>query len=74
VVATNVGSVTEIIKNEETGLLIPPADAEAIQKALTTLASNALSAKRYAGNLKELVITHFGVEEMVRKLIILYRS
>jgi len=40
IVATSVGGNVEIIKNEETGLLVPPKDTSSLYTAMETLYSN----------------------------------
>jgi alpha-maltose-1-phosphate synthase len=40
VIATNVGSFSEVIENEKTGLLIPPNDNQALQNAIIRLMSD----------------------------------
>lgn len=45
VIATNVGGVKEILKNEETGLLVPPKDPEALADKIIYLLKNPDKAK-----------------------------
>jgi glycosyltransferase involved in cell wall biosynthesis len=40
IVATNVGGISEIIKNTESGILVPPGDANALTEALSYLLSD----------------------------------
>jgi glycosyltransferase involved in cell wall biosynthesis len=40
VVASNTGGLREIVRDQETGLLVPPGDVGALAKALLTLATN----------------------------------
>jgi glycosyltransferase involved in cell wall biosynthesis len=46
IVATNVGDLCEIFKNEETGILIPPGDSSEIARSVTHLLNNPDYAKR----------------------------
>jgi len=40
VVATNVGAIPEVVKHEETGLLVPPKDTKALAEAIIKLLKN----------------------------------
>lgn len=49
VVATRAGGVTEIVRDEETGLLVPPGDPDALARALARLSADPALARRLAG-------------------------
>lgn len=71
-IATNVGGIPEVVIDGETGILVPPADSEALAKAIKKLLSNPELAKRYgkAGNRR--VLENFTVDKYIRKLENLY--
>ena len=46
VVGTNVGGIPELIKNNETGILIPPENPEELSNAVNELLSNIIKAKQ----------------------------
>ncbi len=48
VIASNVGGITDIVADEKTGLLVPPADPAALAGALERLATDASLAERLA--------------------------
>lgn len=50
VIATNVGGIPEIIKNNETGILIEPGDVESLTEALSYLIRNPLDRNRIANS------------------------
>jgi glycosyltransferase involved in cell wall biosynthesis len=59
VVATHVGGIPEIVTDGETGLLVPPEDAQALAKALEQLLSDPDRARRLGENLRRRVVADF---------------
>jgi glycosyltransferase involved in cell wall biosynthesis len=74
VVASNTGGIPEIITDEESGLLVPPDDAEALTAALTRLASDAALRRRLADGGRARVEAAFTIEETARRYEALYRE
>lgn len=73
-VASGVSAIPEIVLHGETGLLVPPRDADALAAALATLLSDA-ALRRYMGLLaEERVETYFTVDRMVDQTIALYEQ
>jgi glycosyltransferase involved in cell wall biosynthesis len=72
-IATNVGSISEIIKPNETGILLQPANTQAIIDALLFFSSHEKEKALYAENLKKLVEEQFSTEKMLEKLLAIYR-
>jgi glycosyltransferase involved in cell wall biosynthesis len=72
VVATAVGGIPEVIADEVSGLLVPPADPSALSVALTRLArSPSLRAQLGAAGY-ETVAERFSIEAQVRRIEALY--
>ncbi|HOW42069.1 MAG TPA: GT4 family glycosyltransferase PelF [Candidatus Omnitrophota bacterium] len=74
VVATSVGGVVDIIDDGKTGLLVPPADPQAMADAVVRIGkdpalANALAEQAYA-RVKE----RYGVELMVERTLAVYRE
>ena len=67
IVATAVGGVPSIIKDRETGLLVPPKDPAAIAHGITELISNPELGAQLAAAARSLVEAEFGLERMVRQ-------
>jgi glycosyltransferase involved in cell wall biosynthesis len=65
VIATRAGGVTEII-DDETGVLVPPNDAEALARAIGSLAADPLRAARLAARGAAHARAEFSVSAMVR--------
>ncbi|MCK4649022.1 glycosyltransferase [bacterium] len=74
VVATNVGGIPELIKNNQTGLLVPPADSKALARAMLELLENREKAERLGRNGRKLIEEKFSQEAMIEKTEDLYRE
>jgi len=72
VIASNVGGIPEIIKDTETGLLIPSGDYKALSNALTTLESSSEERNRLGTALHTYVQEEFGIERMLHDTFVLY--
>ena len=74
VVATEVGGIPELLVHEETGILIPPADTDALAIAVMDLLRNKLKAKDMgeAGRIR--ADKHFGIYKMIEKTEKLYQE
>ncbi|UNZ52637.1 glycosyltransferase family 4 protein [Agrobacterium tumefaciens] len=68
VVATRGGGVTEIIRDGETGLLVPPGEASALAAALGRILSDPVLAERLAQKGREDVSQRFSLEETCRSV------
>ncbi len=66
VVATAVGGVPSIIRNEATGLLIPPADPDALAAGIERLVENPALAQELGNAGGQLVKAQYSLEAMVR--------
>ena len=72
VVASDVGGIPEMIENGETGLLVPPHDAEALGNAIARLLTDHPYADTLARAGHDLVYERFCVELMVRAIETIY--
>lgn len=72
VIATDVGGNPEIIENEKTGLLVKPANAEEIAKAISRLIQDENLSKKLGENLRQKVLKIFSKKEMLEKTFALY--
>lgn len=71
VITTKVGGIPEIIKDGETGLLIPPENPDALAKALLKLKDLNLR-KQFGHNLQRYVKENFSNEKMLEATLKLY--
>lgn len=74
VVATDVGGVPELIKHNQTGLLVSPANSETLAKAILELLEDREKAKRLGENGRRLVEEKFSQETMIERIEDLYRE
>lgn len=74
VVASDVGSVREAVRNEETGLLVPAEDATALAQATRRLLNDGELRRRLGDDGRELVLEHFTAAHMTRKYEALYHE
>jgi glycosyltransferase involved in cell wall biosynthesis len=74
VVATPVGSIPEVIRHEETGLLVQPKDVDGLANSLLRLLRDPDLRGRLATNGAAVVENLFSAENMARKYKVLYES
>jgi Glycosyl transferases group 1/Glycosyltransferase Family 4 len=72
VIASNVGGLPEIVRHEETGLLVENDPAE-VAAAIRRLADDSALARRLGDTARQAVIRGFSVEHMVRRTMEVYR-
>ena len=71
-IACAVGGPTQIVRHEETGLLVPPADSDALGAALVDLARNAEMRRSMGRAARQKIEDEYSVEQMVQRTIELY--
>ena len=67
IVATNIAGIPETIENEKSGLLIEPADPEALAGAIEKMLTHPSLAQECVKNALITVKEKFGIEEMVKR-------
>ncbi len=72
VVATAVGGVPDVVRDDETGLLIPPGEPTALTNALLRLASDPELRQKLGSRGREDVAQRFGSERLVADIAELY--
>ncbi len=73
VIGTRAGGTPEMVLDDETGFLVPPADAEALAEALARLAGDAFLRKRLGAAGRERVERLFSLHVMTDKIEALYQ-
>lgn len=74
VIATRVGGVYRAIRDNETGLLVPPSDSARLAERILELLDNPLRARNIGSAAQREVRREFGVERMVSEVGQLYRE
>lgn len=72
VVASDVGSVAEVIRDGETGLLVPPEDHVALARALQRLIADQSLGPRMGERGRQVVLDHFTADHMAKAFESLY--
>lgn len=73
-VATAVGGIPEIVKDGETGILVPPRDPEGIAGAVTGLLKDAEKRRAMGRAAKEWIKSNFNEEKMVSEIGNIYKE
>ncbi|RPH41769.1 MAG: glycosyltransferase, partial [Planctomycetota bacterium] len=74
VIASDVGGVGDVVRDGETGLLVPPADPDALAAAIVRLAGSPDLGLRLAQGAARRVRDHFSSERMLEAYARLYRE
>jgi glycosyltransferase involved in cell wall biosynthesis len=74
VIATGVGGIYSVVRNNETGLVVPPADSGALADRILDLLRDPVRARALGEAGRVLVREEFGVERMVAQTAELYRE
>lgn len=65
VIATDVGGTKDVIKHQETGLLVPPADPAAITDTLETMLENKSTARQMGQQGRNVIVDEFSLQSYV---------
>jgi glycosyltransferase involved in cell wall biosynthesis len=74
IVATNVGGLAEVIKNEITGILVNPNDPESLLKAITELSNNVTLLGVMCENIRNLNIQEMSWDYIAAKMVSIYHK
>ena len=74
IIATNVGGIPDLVKNDKSGILVPPKDPTAIANAIQQLLENKTLAKEMGKTGREIVKNEFTEKTMVEKIDKLYND
>jgi glycosyltransferase involved in cell wall biosynthesis len=72
VVATAVGGVPSVIRNRDTGLLVPPGEPAALAQAIKDMLGDSDRAAEMGEHGRRLVEESFGLEPMIRSFEAIY--
>ncbi|MEO0660919.1 MAG: glycosyltransferase, partial [Planctomycetota bacterium] len=71
---TQVSAIPEVVLADETGLLVPPDDTEALAEGMLRLAADADLRARLGRAGRARVLEHFGLDRMVDETLDIYRD
>ncbi|HUQ70416.1 MAG TPA: glycosyltransferase family 4 protein [Planctomycetaceae bacterium] len=74
VIATRVGGVYRVVRDNETGLLVPPSDSARLADRILELLNDPAHARRVGDAAREEVRREFSVEKMVQQTAAVYRD
>lgn len=74
VIATRVGGVYRVIRDNENGLLVPPSDSSRLAERILELLDDPLRARNMGSAAQLEVRSEFGVDRMVSEIAALYRD
>ena len=74
VVATNVGNVSEVVRHEETGLLVPPAKPEELAENIERLLDHVALREKLGQAGRRLVVQQYSFEETLNQTERLYEN
>ncbi|WKV08817.1 glycosyltransferase family 4 protein [Thermoanaerobacterium sp. CMT5567-10] len=74
VIATNVGGIPEIIKNNEDGIIVNPESPNDLANAIEILATNADLRNKFSKKGREYIVNNFSKEKMLNKIDTLYEN
>ena len=73
VIATGVGGIYSVIRDGDTGLVVPPSNSEALTNSILKLLEDPLKARAMGESARELVRQEFRVETMVERTVEQYK-
>jgi glycosyltransferase involved in cell wall biosynthesis len=68
-VSTDVGAISEIVRDGETGVIVPPGDSESLHRALARLVADSELRQRLGANAEALVADRHDAEANARTLV-----
>lgn len=74
VIASGVGGVYSIVRNNETGLMVPPSNSEQLAHRVLELLGDPAKARAIGERARSMVREQFGVEKMIQQTTELYRQ
>jgi glycosyltransferase involved in cell wall biosynthesis len=74
VIATSVGDIPEVIKNNETGILVSPNDPQSLLDVINSLLENKEKASKMAEHAYEFIIKNFTWEKLISKYVDFYKN
>jgi glycosyltransferase involved in cell wall biosynthesis len=74
VIASRVGGIDQVVRDGETGLLVPPSDSESLANRILELLDNPAKAREMGRAARLEVARDFSVDQMVSQTVAVYRE
>ncbi len=74
VIASNIGGLPELVRDGETGVLVPPRDAHALANSIEMLYSDPSRARALGAHAQEIVRSEYGPKRYYQHLIGIYKD
>ncbi len=74
VIATSVGDIPEIVKNNETGMLVPPNDPQSLLDAINSLLEDKEKASEMTRHAYNFIVENFTWEKLISKYADFYKN
>ena len=74
VIATGVDGVYSVVKDNETGLVVPPSNSERLAERILELLRDPTRARQIGNNAREMVQRDFSVDRMVHDTVEVYQG
>ncbi len=74
VIATNVGSIPEMVEHNHTGIIVPPKDKNALSRAIIELLQNTAKRKKLSLNARQAALTKFSWKHVAMLTARCYRQ
>ena len=74
VIATSVGDIPEVVKNNETGMLVPSNDPQSLLEAINSLLEDKDKASKMAEYAYDFIIENFTWEKLLSKYVDFYKN
>ncbi len=74
IISTAIPGIVELIRNEQTGLLVPPLDVAALAKALLTLLKNPNMAQEMGKAARQEAVANYSFEQLGKRYFEIYQN
>ena len=74
VIGSDVGGIPDMVRHQQTGLLVPPGDADAIAAAMSELLGDRAAVTRFGSNCRKAVEEHFTLQRQASEYLTLYQE
>jgi len=74
VIGTRIGGITEVVIDEQTGILVSAADPDSLSKTILELLEDRNKMRIFSDNSRKYVLENFSLEKRVKNIVELYRE